>query len=92
MRVRSLCNVVGPAPTRSAMPAQARALGTSPHTAVVLFPGWFVERFDSKAAAWVLEPKALSSFIENQPERLTREEVQAMASALTSHIRTQIKL
>lgn len=60
---------------------------------VVLFPGWFVERFDSQAAgAWVLEPKALSSFIENQPERLTREEVQAMASALTSHIRSQIKV
>jgi hypothetical protein len=36
--------------------------------------------------------KVLSSFIENQPERLTREEVQAMASALTSHMRTQIKL
>lgn len=60
---------------------------------VVLFPGWFVERFDTQAVgAWVLEPKALRSFIDNQPERLTREEVQAMASALTSHIRSQIKV
>jgi hypothetical protein len=58
---------------------------------VVAFPGWFVEPFDMKAAgAWVLEPKALSKFIENQPERLSREQVQAMASALSSYIRTQL--
>jgi hypothetical protein len=42
------------------------------------------------AGAWVLEPKALSKFIENQPERLSREQVQAMASALSSYIRTQL--
>lgn len=65
---------------------------SAPVWPVVLFPGWFVERFDYKAVgAWVLEPKALSSFIDNQPDRLTREEVQAMASALTSYIRSQIK-
>lgn len=58
---------------------------------VVAFPGWFVEPFDMKAAgAWVLEPKALSKFIENEPERLSREQVQAMASALSSYIRTQL--
>lgn len=59
---------------------------------VVVFPGWFVEPFDMKAAgAWVLETKALSKFIENEPERLTREQTQAMASALSSHIRAQAK-
>ena len=59
---------------------------------VVVFPGWFVEPFDMKAAgAWVLETKALSKFIENEPERLTREQTQAIASALRSHIRAQAK-
>ncbi len=59
---------------------------------VVVFPGWFVERFDSQAAgAWVLEVKALSKFLENEPERHSREEVKAMASALSSYIRTQLE-
>lgn len=59
---------------------------------VVVFPGWFVERFDSKATgAWVLEVKALSKFIENEPERHSREEVKAMASALSSYIRAQLE-
>lgn len=58
---------------------------------VVVFPGWFVEPFDIKTAgAWVLEPKALSKFIENEPERLSREQAQAIASALRSHIRAQL--
>lgn len=58
---------------------------------VVAFPGWFVEPFDARATgAWVVEPKALSKFIENEPERLSREQVQAMASALRSYIRTQL--
>lgn len=60
---------------------------------VVVIPGWFVEPFDSKkAGAWVLEVKALQKFVDNEPECLTREEVQAMASALTSHIRSQTKV
>lgn len=57
---------------------------------VVVFPGWFVEPFDMRAAgAWVLEPKALSKFIENEPLRLSREQVQAIASALRSHVRSR---
>lgn len=60
---------------------------------VVVFPGWFVERFDSKkAGAWVLEIKALEKFVENEPDRLTRDEVKAMASALSSYIRSKIKI
>ena len=59
---------------------------------VVVFPGWFVEPFDSKAVgAWVLEVKALNKFIENEPERHSREEVKAMASALSSYIRVQLE-
>lgn len=60
---------------------------------VVVFPGWFVEKFDMKAlGVWVLEPKALDSFIDNQPVVLTQEQVRAMASALSSFIRSQSAL
>jgi Nuclease-related domain len=56
---------------------------------VVVFPGWFIEPFDNKAVgAWVVEIKALQGFIANEPERHTREEVKAMASALRSHVRS----
>lgn len=65
---------------------------TAPVWPVVLFPGWFVEPFDSKGVgAWVLEPKALRSFIGNQPDRFALEDVKAMASAMTSYIRSQAK-
>jgi len=57
---------------------------------VVVFPGWFVEPFDMKGAGvWVLEPKALDAFIERQDIVLTQEQVRAMASALSSYIRSQ---
>ncbi len=60
---------------------------------VVVFPGWFVEPFDMKAAGvWVLEPKALDRFIEGQPERHSRDEVKAMASALSSYVRSKAKV
>ncbi len=60
---------------------------------VVVFPGWFVEPFDMKAVGvWVLEPKALDKFIENEAEALTHDEVRAMASALASYIRSQSNL
>ncbi len=66
---------------------------TAPVWPVVLFPGWFVEPFDSKVVgAWVLEPKALRSFINNRPDRFALEDVKAMASAMTSYIRSQAKL
>jgi len=60
---------------------------------VVVFPGWFVEKFDMKAlSVWVLEPKALDAFIDNEPVVLSLERVGALASALSSHIRSQSKL
>jgi len=65
----------------------------APVQPVVVMPGWFVEPFDmKKTGAWVLELKALEKFVEREPDRLTREEVKAMASALGSHIRSHIRL
>jgi hypothetical protein len=51
-----------------------------PVKGIVVFPGWFVRPMPStvKEEAWVLNPKALSSFISNEPIRLKDDEV-AMA-------------
>jgi hypothetical protein len=60
---------------------------------VVVFPGWYVERFDMKAlGVWVLEPKALDAFIEQEPESLTHDQVRSAALALSSYIRSQSRL
>lgn len=60
---------------------------------IVVIPGWFIEPFDMRAVGvWVLEPKALDAFIAQQPERLSRDEVRAMGSALSSYIRAQSAL
>lgn len=65
----------------------------SPVQPVVVFPGWFVEPFDMReAGVWVLEVKALDKFIDNEPTRLTRDEVKAMASAVGSYVRSQVKV
>jgi nuclease-like protein len=60
---------------------------------VVVFPGWFVEPFDMKReGVWVLEPKALDRFLVNEPERFSKDQVNAMASALTSYVRSKAAL
>lgn len=60
---------------------------------VVVFPGWFIKPFDMRAAGvWMLEPKGLDRFIDNQPEVITAPEVKAMASALSAYIRSRSTL
>lgn len=59
---------------------------------VVLIPGWYVQRFDMRTTGlWVLEPKALSAFLEREQECLARVEVQAIASAFSSHVRARME-
>ena len=57
---------------------------------VVLFPGWYVEpkNANSNKEAWVLNPKALPAFIENQPVILSQEEVKLAEYHMSRHIRT----
>lgn len=60
---------------------------------VAVFPGGFVEKLDMKAlGAWVLEPKALDTLIANPPVVVSHDQVRALASALSSYIRSQSKL
>jgi hypothetical protein len=59
----------------------------------VLFPGWFIERMDpawrqSPDLPWVLEPKALASFIEREPEDITETELRIAASSLDQYVRS----
>ncbi|MEP0946734.1 MULTISPECIES: nuclease-related domain-containing protein [Cyanophyceae] len=57
---------------------------------VVVFPGWFVESSKTKGPSdlWVLNPKALPSFIDNEPQRVTPEDVKLAAYHLSRYIRT----
>lgn len=62
-----------------------------PVRGVVVYPGWWVERMHRERAAdvWVLEPKALPSFIEHEPELMTMEEVAMAAFHLSRYIRSR---
>jgi hypothetical protein len=55
---------------------------------VVLFPGWFVRQSDtSLQRCWVLEPKALPSFLSRVPERMSREDIRLASYHLSRIVR-----
>ena len=56
---------------------------------VILFPGWFVEstKEGKKSNIWVLNPKALPVYIENQPDTLSTEDVMLVSYHISRHIR-----
>jgi hypothetical protein len=57
---------------------------------VVALPGWFVVQ--SNAAfkdVWVLEPKALPKFLENEPTRLSSDEIQLLAFHVSRYVRAE---
>jgi hypothetical protein len=57
---------------------------------VVVFPGWFIEPTDfSKLGVWVLEPKALPSFIENAHFAVAPDTAKALSLCLSNYIRSQ---
>jgi hypothetical protein len=55
---------------------------------VVLFPGWFVEPMQHGQEVWVLNPKALPSFVANEPVVLKDEDVHLATFHLSRYIRT----
>jgi hypothetical protein len=59
-----------------------------PVRAVVLFPGWFVETRGPRGTVdvWVLNPKALSVFVEKEGEVITPEDVALVRSRLADHV------
>lgn len=62
-----------------------------PVKSVVAFPGWFVETKEPgwKFDTWVLNPKALQSFINNENDKITREDMMLATFHLSQYIRSK---
>lgn len=56
---------------------------------VVLFPEWYVESQPRGVETWVLNEKAFVKFVENEPERLSRDDIFRFAAALGRYVRDQ---
>jgi hypothetical protein len=57
---------------------------------VVVFPGWFVEQRSERGPVWVLEPKALPAFIEQEPVAVAPADVALAAFHLSRYVRSAI--
>jgi len=57
---------------------------------VVVFPGWFIkdDGANRKSEVWVLEPKALPSFIDNQLDALSLDDLRLAVYHLSRYIRS----
>jgi hypothetical protein len=57
---------------------------------VLLFPGWFIEPIprELKAEIWVLEPKALAKYLENEPPLLSLEDLHLASYHLSRYVRS----
>ncbi len=55
---------------------------------VVLFPGWFIDPMKRGQEVWILNPKALPTFISNEPVVLKDTDVHLAAFHLSRYIRT----
>lgn len=62
-----------------------------PIKGVILFPGWYVKPIGnvSKNNTWVLNPKALPTYLENESKKISREEMLLACSHLTRYIRAK---
>lgn len=58
---------------------------------VVLFPGWFIQQVGEslRSGIWVLNPKALPTFLEHEPVQLKPEEVKLAAYQLSRYSHAQ---
>ncbi len=54
---------------------------------VVLYPGWFISKQPQGAEVWVLEPKALPSFLDHENEVLSADDVSLAAYHLSRYVR-----
>lgn len=54
---------------------------------VVVYPGWFISPLPKGAEVWVLNPKALPVFLENENVVLNAQEVQSIAYHLSRYVR-----
>jgi len=52
---------------------------------VVIYPGWFIESEQRNADVWVLNEKALSSFLQNQKTVLDEEKISSIATQIAKY-------
>jgi nuclease-like protein len=58
---------------------------------VVVYPGWFVEQRSSRGPVWVLEPKMLPGFIEQETATVDPADVALVSYHLSRYVRTEIE-
>lgn len=57
-----------------------------PIKGVIVFPGWFIEnKATNKGKLWVLNPKSLPAYMENEPNQLKLEEISLISSRIKAH-------
>ena len=58
---------------------------------VILFPGWFVESTaqGKRADTWAFNPKSLPSFIKNQIDMISQEDMQMIVYHLCRYVRVK---
>jgi hypothetical protein len=61
---------------------------------VVVFPGWFIEPTSEAKSSevWVLNPRALPTFIGNSKEQLSTEEVNMVSFHLSRYVRSYVEV
>lgn len=60
-----------------------------PIRCAVVFPGWFInDHAKTKSDVWVLNPKGLPAFIENEPAHMNPEDVALVSSRIVAHMQT----
>lgn len=59
-----------------------------PVRGVVLFPGWYIQNRVDRPAVWVLNPKALPTYLKNEATKLRSEEVFMASFHLSKFIRS----
>ncbi len=55
---------------------------------VVVFPGWFVEKMRGNQDVWVLNPKALPTFIKNNRQEISQEDIHLVFYHLARYVRS----
>ena len=60
---------------------------------IVVFPGWYIESTsDVKSSeVWVLNPKALPTYISNSKDQLSAEEISMVAFHLSRYVRSYVE-
>lgn len=64
-----------------------------PIKGVIVFPGWYIEnKSTNKTKVWVLNPKALPAFMENESNLLKIEDVSLISSRIKAYMQTATAL